>query len=175
MADTATAVAALQRNWAMVDQSLADLDDATMAAQANDQTNSISWLLWHMNRVVDRFVNDRFQDKPQIWVSDGWHEKFGMPANPDDNGRGWTIEQVAAWQPPPKDVMVGYFDAVKANALDYLNALSGPDLERQVPFPAPPSTVPLAEALGVLVFDNIVHGGQIAYLKGFHQGMGWYG
>ncbi len=175
MADTATAVSALERNWSMVDRSLEDMDDAAMSAQPNDQTNNISWLLWHMNRVVDRFVNDRFQDKPQIWVADGWYEKFGMPANPDDNGRGWTIEQVAAWQPPPKDVMVGYYEAVKADALDYIKALSAADLEKQVPFPAPPNTLPLAEALGVLVFDNIVHGGQIAYVKGYHQGMGWYG
>ena len=175
MAETATAVSALERNWSMVDRSLEDMDDATMSSQPNDQTNSISWLLWHMNRVVDRFVNDRFQDKPQIWVADGWHEKFGMPANPDDNGRGWTIEQVAAWQPPPKDVMLGYYEAVKASALDYMKGLSAADLERQVTFPAPPNTVPLAEALGVLVFDNIVHGGQIAYVKGYHEGMGWFG
>ena len=175
MADTTTAVSALQRNWAMVDQSLADLDDATLASQPNDQTNSISWLLWHMSRVVDRFVNDRFQGKPQQWVADGWHDKFGMPANPDDNGRGWTAEQVASWQPPAKEVMIGYYDAVKSNALEYLQGLSADDLEKQVTFPAPPNTVALAEALGVLVFDNVVHGGQIAYLKGYHQGMGWYG
>ena len=70
---------------------------------------------------------------------------------------------------------MGYFDAVKDSALGYLEPLSGAELEKQVTFPAPPNTVPLAEALGVLVFDNIVHGGQIAYLKGYHQGMGWYG
>ena len=175
MPDTGTTLSALQRNWAMVDQSLADLDDATMASQPNEQTNSISWLLWHMSRVVDRFVNERFQDKPQLWVNGGWHQKFGMPANPDDNGRGWSIEQVAAWQPPSKDVMVGYYDAVKSDALNYIKSLSAADLERQVPFPAPPNTLALAEALGVLVFDNIVHGGQIAYIRGYHEGIGWYG
>ena len=175
MSDTGTAISALQRNWSMVDQSLANMDDASMASRPNDQTNSIAWLLWHMNRVVDRFVNDRFQDKPQQWVSDGWHDKFGMPANPDDNGRGWTAEQVAAWQPPAKEVMVGYYDAVKSNALAYVGSLSAADLEKQVPFPAPPNTLALGEALGVLVFDNIVHGGQIAFIKGYYEGMGWFG
>ena len=175
MSDTVTTISALQRNWAMVDQSLSNLDDATMASLPNAETNSIAWLLWHMNRVVDRFVNERFQDKPQIWVADSWYEKFGMPANPDDNGRGWTSEQVGAWQPPAKEVMVGYYDSVKANALNYVGSLSAADLEKQVPFPAPPNTLPLGEALGVLVFDNIVHGGQIAYVKGYYEGMGWFG
>jgi len=174
MPDTETTVSALSRNWSMVDQCLTDLDDATMARQPNDQTNSISWLLWHMNRVVDRFVNERFQDKTQLWVSGGWHDRFEMAANPDDNGRGWSIEQVSAWQPPAKDIMVGYYEAVKSDALNFIKSLSPADMKRQVPFPAPPNTLPLADALGVLVFDNIVHGGQIAYIRGYHQGMGWY-
>ena len=174
MSDTGTAISALQRNWSMVDQSLADLDDTTMASRPNDQTNSISWLLWHMNRVFDRYVQERFQDLPQLWVQEGWHQKFGMPANPGDHGRGWTAEQVAAWQHPGKDVLLGYYEAVKAATLTYIRPLTTSDLEKQVPYATPPNTLPLAEALGALVFDNIVHGGQIAYLKGYYQGMGWY-
>ncbi|MAF37304.1 MAG: hypothetical protein CL696_00210 [Chloroflexi bacterium] len=27
--------------------------------------------------------------------------------------------------------------------------------------------------LGVLVWDNCAHGGQIAYLRGYYEGMGW--
>ena len=28
--------------------------------------------------------------------------------------------------------------------------------------------------LGVLVWDNCVHGGQIAYLRGYYKGMSWF-
>ncbi len=35
-----------------------------------------------------------------------------------------------------------------------------------------PRTV--AAALGQVTWDNIAHGGQVAYLRGFFEGMGWY-
>ena len=35
--------------------------------------------------------------------------------------------------------------------------------------PEPKETI-----MGVLVFDNIVHGGQIAFLRGHLEGMGWF-
>ena len=174
MSATETTMCALERNWGMVDSALKDMDETTMAGQPNDQSNSISWLLWHMTRVADNFVHIRFQEAPPLWVQDGWHEKFGMGSDPQDIGRGWSADQVAAWRPPAKDVLVGYYEAVKSAARAYLKPLAASDLERQVPFPAPPNMVSVGEALGVLVFDNIVHGGQIAYLRGFYQGMGWH-
>ena len=33
----------------------------------------------------------------------------------------------------------------------------------------------LSTALGQLVLEGVAHGGQIAYLRGFHRGMGWSG
>ena len=40
--------------------------------------------------------------------------------------------------------------------------------------PNPPGAQSVSEALGILVWDNIVHGGQVAYLRGYYQGMGWF-
>lgn len=174
MTATGTAMVALERNWEMVDLALADLDDEVMARQPNGQSNSVSWLLWHMSRVVDRFVNSRFLNTQLLWVKDGWHQKFGMPPDPDDFGMGWTAAQVSAWRPPAKNVLLEYYEAVKSSARDYLPGVTAFDLERQIPFSAPLNTVSLGDALGVLVWDNIVHGGQIAYLRGYYQGMGWH-
>ncbi len=174
MAATDTTISALERNWGMVDLALADLDDRTLANRPNYQCNSISWLLWHMTRVADRFVHSRFQDVPQLWVKEGWHEKFGMDPDPTDFGMGWSADRVTAWESPAKGVLVGYYEAVKTAVRDYIRPLAPPDLEKQIPFPAPPNTVSMGEAIGVLVYDNIVHGGQIAYLRGYHRGMGWY-
>ena len=45
-------------------------------------------------------------------------------------------------------------------------------MRRVIP-PAPePRT--MAAALGQMTWDNVAHGGQIAYLRGLFQGMGWY-
>lgn len=165
---------ALERNWGMVDRALEGMDDAILTQQPNDDSNSIAWLLWHMNRVVDRLINDRLQSKPQAWTESGWHQRFGMDSDPEVTGMGWTKEQVAQWAPPSKEVLVGYFEAVKASARAYLKGLSEDALAASISVPPANEPRPVSDMLGVLVFDNITHGGQIAYLRGYYQGMGWF-
>ncbi len=70
MSANTTAVSALERNWEMVTSAVADVDEPTMAARPNEGSNSMSWLIWHMARVADRFIHFRFMDKPQIWTVD---------------------------------------------------------------------------------------------------------
>jgi len=169
-----TTVAALERNWEMVSLAVAEVDDAILAARPNENSNSMGWLIWHMTRVTDRFIHYRIADEPQIWTVDAWHERFNMPPDPMEFGFGWSNEQAAAWQAPPKHVLMGYFDAVNSAAVEYLGAMSDADLERVIPFPALPDTLTVREALGNLVWDNIAHGGQVAYLRGYYRGTGWH-
>ena len=165
---------ALQRNWEMVDAALEGLDEATMARQPSGQCNSAAWILWHMNRVVDTFVHTRLRSIPQSWVKDGWYQKFGMPDDAEDRGVGWTAEQVAAWTPPSKEIQLAYYGAVKTAATAFLESLTVADLEKRMVIPpvAEPRTV--AMLLGQWTWDNIAHGGQIAYLRGLFVGMGWH-
>jgi uncharacterized damage-inducible protein DinB len=174
MPPTETTLSALERNWQMVDAALADMDDQTMGSQPNEVSNSAAWTLWHLNRVCDNFIHMRFQDKAPLWTSDGWHEKFGMASDPADFGMGWDSAKVAAWEAPSKDILFGYATAVRAATKAYLESLTEEGLAKQVPFPAPPNTVSIGDALGVLLNDNLSHGGQIAYLRGYYGGMGWY-
>lgn len=165
---------ALERNWEMVDMTLGPLDEALLARRPTEQCNSIAWLLWHMNRVLDTFVHTRLQARPQVWIQDGWHAKFGMEADPENRGVGWTAAQVVRWTPPAKDIQLGYYEATKQTARTYFAVLSDADLQvrRVIPPVAEPRTV--AAALGQVTWDNVAHGGQIAYLRGLFQGMGWY-
>lgn len=175
MGATDVVKSALERNWGMVDRALDGLDDATLARQVTDQCNSISWLMYHMNRVVDIFINTRLRSRDQIWLQDGWNQKYGMSDDSGEgSGSGWTADQVAAWAPPSRDVLLGYYEANKAAAREYLSSLTDADLDATVS--APPGSEPrqVHDLLGVLVFDNVVHGGQIAFLRGYHEGMGWF-
>jgi len=173
MSAAETAMSALERNWGMVDRALEDVDDAMIGDRPNDESNSMGWLLFHMTRIVDRFVHTWCQEVPQVWAKDGWHEKFGLDDGIDTNGQGWTKEQVADWQLPAKESLLGYYDGVKAAATEYFGSLSASDMERQLTIdPRPPASI--AAFLGVVVFDNCVHGGQIAYLRGYYKGMGWF-
>ena len=173
MSATETAMSALERNWGMVDKALEDLDDVMFGERPNDESNSIGWLLFHMTRIVDRFVHTWCQDAPQLWANGGWHEKFGLDDDPNNTGQGWTKEQLEAWPLPAKDTVLGYYEAVKAAAREYFGSLSLSDMERQLEIPPrPPASV--GTLIGVMVFDNCVLGGQIAYLRGYYKGMGWF-
>ena len=174
MAATDVITTSLERNWGMVDRAIEGLDDAILARQPNEDSNSIAWLLWHMNRVVDRLVNDRLQSKPQIWIEAGWHNRFGMDGDGETTGQGMTKAQVAQWSPPSKDILVGYFEAVKTAARDYLSGLNDQGLAASITVPPVNEARPVYDMLGVMVYDNITNGGQIAYPRGYYQGMGWF-
>ena len=175
MSDIDTTIFALQRNWDMVSTAVDGVDDDTLKQMPNDVSNSMAWLVWHMTRVEDRFIHTRFQDAGQLWKEGGWHEKFGMDDNPDEFGMGWSTQQVAEWSCPSREVLMGYYDAVNAAARSYIQGLDGEGLQRRVPAPGPAgSTMSVADALGILVWDNVVHGGQIAYIRGYFGGSGWH-
>ena len=78
--------------------------------------------------------------------------------------------------PPSREVQTGYFESVKLTAREYISSLTPDDLARRVTFPPTSQTRDhsVATALGQLVWDNVAHGGQIAYLLGLYQGMGWH-
>ena len=166
--------AALNRNWDMVDRALEGLDETVLARQPNAESNSIAWLLWHMSRVVDNFMNSRLRSRSLIWEADGWCEKFGMGDDPEASGAGWTTEQVAGWAAPSRETLTGYYEATKECAREYLSSLSDGDLEKSLVVPPVPEPRPVHDLLGILIFDNVVHGGQIAYLRGYYRGMGWF-
>jgi uncharacterized damage-inducible protein DinB len=162
------------RNWEMIDAALESLDDSSMARQPAEHCNSVAWILWHLSRVVDSFIHNRLRGLPQLWVQDGWHQKFGMEPDPEDRGAGWTIQRVSAWKVPAKEVQLGYYQAVKAAAQSYISSLSDSDLAVVKVVPPNPEPRSVAAALGQMTWDSVAHGGQIAYLRGLYLGMGWH-
>ncbi len=167
-------ILAVERNWEMIDRALEGLDEAAMARQPTDQCNSVAWILWHLTRVTDMFINSRLRDRTQVWVSEDWHKKFGMPADEEDRGVGWTAAQVAQWQAPSKEVQLAYYQAVKDHTRDFLAKITEEELDRKIVMGAVPEPRTVAVCMGQMVWDTVAHGGQIAYLRGFFRGMGWF-
>lgn len=162
------------RNWEMIDRALESLDDSLLARQPGEQCNSVAWILWHLSRVVDSFIHDRLRGLPQLWMQDGWYQRFAMDPNPEDRGGGWTVQQVSDWKAPPREVQLGYYQAVKSAAQQYLASLSDADLAEVKVVPPNPDPRSVAAVLGQMTWDSIAHGGQIAYLRGLYLGMGWH-
>ena len=69
-----------------------DLTPQQLGWRAGSEANPIGWILWHMLRVEDMWIQFFIQERPEIWERDGWHQKFGLPTR--DNGFGHTQEQV---------------------------------------------------------------------------------
>ncbi len=69
-----------------------DLTPEELAWRPGHEANPMGWILWHMLRVEDMWFQFFIQRQPEIWESEGWNEKFGLPTR--DNGFGHTQEQV---------------------------------------------------------------------------------
>ena len=173
MAATDSIMYSLERNWEMVEAAISDLDYETLAALPNEHSNSIAWIFGHISRVTDLFIMHRLQSRPELWFAGGWCEKYNLADNVEGLGRGADL---ATWKPPAKDVQTAYFEAAKAITREFVPSLSAEDLEKRVVFPpqALRQEHTLGTALGQLVLESVAHGGQIAYLRGFYRGTGWY-
>src|SRR4029434_725944 len=82
----------------------------------------IAWLTWHIARVQDANASGLLE-RPQLWITDRWHERFGMAPNPRDYGSGHrhTPEQVEAFTVTDKALLLDYLEAVFAQTKDYLS------------------------------------------------------
>jgi len=153
-------------------KSLKGLTQEELNFQPKPDSNSIGWLVWHLIRVHDRQVAG-IVDKEQLWLSEGWHARFNLPADEKDSGFGHTPEQVTAFKSPDVETLLGYYQAVSERARDYFRTLSPADLDRELNDPRyqPPPTVGVRLISGLA--DNLQHLGQVSYLRGLLQGKGW--
>jgi uncharacterized damage-inducible protein DinB len=135
-----------------------------LAFQIEEGSNSIAWLVWHLSRVQDDHFADAF-DHEQIWIADGWADRFALPFEPGSTGYGHSREEVAAVQVDSVDLLVGYSDAVHANSLQRLADLSDLDLDRIIDRSWDPP-VTLGVRLVSVISDNVQHAGQAAYVRG---------
>ena len=126
--------------------------------------------MWHKTRVEDCAFADASGEE-QLWISDKWHEKFGMEPNPGQMGFGDSLEQVMSLE-CTKENLLGYADSVRARASSVLKTISSEDLDKKISATMG-QTIEIGDYLGRVAADNIQHGGQICYLRGFITGFGW--
>ena len=140
--------------------------------QPSSDTNTIAWLAWHMNRWKD-WQGHLVTGEEQVWVRDGWWERFGIPA--ERTGIGDTSEQVAAFRTPPA-LLWGYTEAAHTTFIERVNGLSVAQLEEMVQYmPGRGEHRPKWRSILGVCSDTMKHTGQIEYLRGLITGKGWFG
>ena len=140
--------------------------DVLNARPAPD-TNSVSWLVWHLTRVQDDHIADAF-GLDQVWLTQDWHKRFGLDLPRRDTGYGHSSTQVARVQVDDGELLTGYYDAVHEQTLQALGALAAKDLERIVDERWDPP-VTLGVRLVSVLADDLQHAGQAAYVRGLLQ------
>jgi uncharacterized damage-inducible protein DinB len=166
------AIAVLQDGFGRIPElvrgAVADLDADQLATLPQGTGNSVGWLVWHLIRVQDAQIAD-VAGHEQLWVADGWTERFDMAADPGDHGYGHSLDQVAAVRPESGELLVDYLEAVQARTIHYLGTLADDDLDRVVDDNWDPP-VTLGVRLVSVVDDDVQHAGQAAYVRGLLLG-----
>jgi uncharacterized damage-inducible protein DinB len=150
-------------------ENLLGLSAAELGFRPARHANSIGFIVWHMTRVEDGWIQRAIQRKPHLWVADGWAARFEMPAEMRDMGFGYTVQQLDAFKIPPLELLLGYSHAVREATMAYV---SGWDPASPTEVRAPwGGMVAVAEVLAQLVWELNQHSGQVAYLRGLQRGL----
>lgn len=130
--------------------------------------NPIAFLMLHIARSEDINVTTRLQGKPQVWVSGGWHKKYGLAA--DETTFGWTDEKLGAFKYPALKDMLAYADAVSAETAKYVSSLNARELERVVNL-SYLGDIPIGKLFARTIIHISGHIGEMSYIRGLKRGM----
>lgn len=140
------------------------LSPEDLAFRPDDGANSIAWLIWHLTRVQDDHVADA-AGRDQVWITEGWADRFDLPLGEDETGYGHSAKQVASVRGISADQLAGYYDAVHEQTLSYVGACDDAALDRVVDERWTPH-VTLGVRLISVISDCLQHSGQAAYVRG---------
>jgi hypothetical protein len=150
--------------------------DAQLYYRPSADANHIAWLAWHLSRWQD-YMTARISGDLQLWLTEGWAERFALPADLPNEATGWgdSAEQVAAFR-VDRAVLFGYVEAANRAAVARVAGLTPEQLEQPVLWGTPETPVdtrPAWRALMSVCGDSLQHTGQINYIRGLVSEPGW--
>jgi hypothetical protein len=110
--------------------------------------------------------------RPQAWIEEAWHQRFGRAADAGDTGFGHSPEEVARITPESAELLLEYFASVHRRSVEYVRTLTCADMDRVIDRRwDPPVTVGVR--LISVINDCTQHVGQLAYVRGLVEGKRW--
>jgi Protein of unknown function (DUF664) len=146
-----------------VDDLTDGLSEQTADYRPTPEANSIAWLIWHSARVQDAQVAD-IASVEEVWLSDGWVDRYGLDLPRGDTGYGHSPAEVAKVH-ASAELLAGYYRAVHAMTLDYVVSLAAEELARVVDTRWDPPVTASVRLVSV-IDDCAQHLGQAAYVRG---------
>jgi hypothetical protein len=145
---------------------LDDISPSHLTFQPGDSANTVGWLIWHLTRIQDDHVAAAAGTQ-QLWLSEGWADRFALPFPVSATGYGHRAEDVIAVR-AEAPALRGYFDDVHDVTIGFVRDLSEADLTRIVDERWDPP-VSLGVRLVSVVADDLQHVGQAAYVRGLTE------
>jgi uncharacterized damage-inducible protein DinB len=131
------------------------------------ESNSIAFILWHVIRVEDIWVNRVIQRQDEVYETGNWQERLGTP--PKESGYRYTREQLQTWPVPELELLRRYASSVREKTLNLLRSLTPEKLSEVARTDLTTDTV--GAILGHLITEIALHVGQINYLRGLQRGL----
>ncbi len=165
MEATEVILRSLAQSQEYLNKALDGLTQEEAAWSPNAECNSIAFILWHMTRVEDFFVNRVIRRETELYEAECWQEKLGTPFK----AYQYTVEELQAWPVPKLEVLREYANSVREKTLSFLNSIPAEKLS-EVPRPdrSPDS---IGARLGRTSTEIALHVGQICYLRGIKRGL----
>jgi hypothetical protein len=147
----------------VVHDTVEDLDEDGLTYRPSDDANSIAWLVWHLARIQDDHIADVAKHE-QVWIADGWYDKFDLPFDKESTGYGHDSSDVAQIT-SSSELLLGYYDAVHDKTIKFIKTLNEKDYDKIVDKRWDPP-VTLAVRIVSVISDDLQHAGQAAYIRG---------
>jgi hypothetical protein len=139
------------------------LTEDQLTQRVGPDANTIAWLVWHLARVPDAQVAD-VAGRGQVWITQGFCDRFGLPFEPGATGYGHSTEEVGQVT-APADLLADYLRATHEATVRYLNNVVATELDRVVDKRWDPP-VTLGVRLVSVLEDTAQHLGQANYVRG---------
>ena len=131
----------------------------------SSECNNTSFILWHIARVEDFFVNRVIQRGKELYETQKWQDKLDTPTK----AYQLTLEELQAWPAPKLEILREYANSVRQSTLAFLKAIP---IEKLSEVPRPDrSPDSIGTTLGHMTTEIALHVGQITYLRGMQRGL----
>lgn len=155
----------LEQSQRYLSNALDGLTQEEVAWSPGPECNNIAFILWHMTRVEDLYINRVIQREQALYEAEGWQEKLGTPVK----AYQYTVEELQAWPVPPLETLREYVNSVREKTLALLQSMPSEKLSELARPERPPDTI--GTILGRTSTEIALHVGQIAYLRGVQRGL----
>tara|TARA_Y100001970_G_scaffold78193_2_gene99528 strand:- start:2293 stop:2808 length:516 start_codon:yes stop_codon:yes gene_type:complete len=161
-------ISGLEEYLQLLNKSIEGLSISELRWQPSLESNNIIYLLWHMGRVEDNWINQVIGGKESVWIRNGWNKKF--PFDENDYGKGYGKQDLANLPEMNKEQLMNFYNDQRIESIKVIENLSGEDLTKQYKR----LSGELKSGywiLGHVLVEESQHLGQVAYIRGMIKGL----